>query len=160
VTARLQSATGPAVVRQRRRPRQLEHAEQVALIAWARMAERRIPALRYLIAIPNGGKRDARTAAALKREGVKPGVSDLLLAYPCHGRHGLWIEMKARHGGEVSASQEAWVFDMRVLGYAAGVAYGWLEARELIEDYLAGGARGFFSVKSPMFTVKHLEVGA
>ena len=48
-----------------------------------------------LIAIPNGGKRNPREAGRLKAQGVKAGVSDLLLPFSSQGAHGLWIEMKA-----------------------------------------------------------------
>ena len=35
----------------------------------------------YFTAVPNGGRRDKRTGAKLKREGVKPGVSDIIMFY-------------------------------------------------------------------------------
>jgi hypothetical protein len=72
-----------------------EHLIQCGIIDWYD--------LRYgdgmLIAIPNGGARDARTGAMLKREGVRPGVWDLFLARRCLlSFHpiplGLWIEVK------------------------------------------------------------------
>jgi hypothetical protein len=77
-----------------------EHAEQVAVVAWLRAQ-----GLDFL-AVPNGGRRDAREAASLKAEGVVAGAPDLLIFLP-----GPWIvalEMKARSGGRVSPAQAAW----------------------------------------------------
>ena len=42
-----------------------EHAEQAALVGWARLHEHRLPGLALLFAIPNGGRRDAVTGARL-----------------------------------------------------------------------------------------------
>ncbi|MGH9351925.1 MAG: VRR-NUC domain-containing protein [Terriglobia bacterium] len=89
----------------------------------------------YLIAIPNGGKRNPREAARLKRMGVKGGVSDYFLAFPRNGFHGLWIELKAE-GGRVSEAQGEWIKRMRLAGYQATIAWGWTEAREAILYYL------------------------
>lgn len=47
-----------------------------------------------LFAVPNGGKRNAITAANLKAEGVIPGVSDLILLYSNGMYPYLCIEMK------------------------------------------------------------------
>lgn len=47
-----------------------------------------------MFAIPNGGYRNAREAAKLKREGVLAGVSDLILAIPNKQFDALFIEMK------------------------------------------------------------------
>lgn len=66
-----------------------------------------------LIAIPNGGKRNAIEAARLKKEGVKAGVSDLLLTtLPA-----LWIEVKRPAGvnkkcGQLTTAQREW-FDLQ-----------------------------------------------
>ena len=46
-----------------------------------------------LVAIPNEGKRTPAVAAKLKRQGMHPGVADLVLRMP-DGRLA-WIEMKA-----------------------------------------------------------------
>ena len=63
---------------------QEEHKIQCAIIEWARQPAniRRWPSLALLHAVPNGGARDARTGAMLKREGVLRGVWDLFLPAP------------------------------------------------------------------------------
>lgn len=58
-----------------------------------------------LMSIPNGGKRDPRAAAQMKREGVLAGAPDLLVAEPRNGKHGLFVEMKRQDGGRVSKDQ-------------------------------------------------------
>lgn len=61
----------------------------------------RYPCLKWLHAIPNGGKRGKREAVILKREGVTAGIPDLFLPYPIHSESGqivsagLYIEVKA-----------------------------------------------------------------
>ena len=54
-----------------------ESQEQKALFQWAGLAEQKYPELKLLHHIPNGGIRDIRTAANLKKEGVKRGVPDI-----------------------------------------------------------------------------------
>lgn len=113
-----------------------EHQEQCALFDWADFAESKIPALRLLHAIPNGGKRDIRTAAMLKAEGVKPGVPDICLPVPRGIFHGLYIELKRRKGGTVSKEQQAWIDALKEQHYWCSVCYGWECARDVILEYL------------------------
>lgn len=49
---------------------------------------------RMLFAVPNGGKRDAKTGARMKYEGAVRGVADLILLIPKKGWASLCIEMK------------------------------------------------------------------
>lgn len=103
---------------------------------WAEFNTHRFPQLKMLFAIPNGGKRNVITAANMKREGVKPGVPDLFLAFPSNGYHGLFIEMKKRKGGKVSDSQREWIRNLTACGYMAEVCEGWEKAVEIITKYL------------------------
>lgn len=124
----------------------LEHEHQVALINWARRV-RIEPAsdikpgstiADYLLAIPNGGKRSsAREGARLKAEGVKPGVSDLLLPLRRGGYGSLWIELKAP-GKKPSKVQQEWMDRMNEAGYYATWRDDWAKAAEVITDYLSG----------------------
>jgi hypothetical protein len=63
----------------RRRRRQPERVLQTALVEHLRLRARN--GVLYF-AVPNGGSRDVREAANLKRTGVVPGVADLLLFRP------------------------------------------------------------------------------
>jgi hypothetical protein len=121
----------------------LEHAHQVALIQWAYRT--RLPVAAdvedgasvgdYLLAIPNGGKRVPREAARLKAEGVKPGVSDLLLPLRRDGFFGLWLELKAP-GNVPTELQHAWLRRMSRAGYRAEWRDSWTDAAAVIADYV------------------------
>lgn len=115
-----------------------EHAEQVAIFEWVKLNTAKYPQLENLFAIPNGGKRSARTGAMLKAEGVKAGVPDLCLMYPCKGYHGLFVELKKRNGkpSDISPAQQKWINKLNQGGYLAKVAYGAKEAVQIIIDYL------------------------
>lgn len=113
-----------------------EHQEQCALFEWQAWMAKRIPELHLMHAIPNGGKRDIRTAAMLKAEGVKPGVPDIFLPLPRGGCHGLYIELKRRKGGTVSKEQASWMEALSAKGYRCAVCHGWEMARDEILDYL------------------------
>ena len=121
-----------------------EDAEQIALFEWARLAQGAHPELALLLHIPNGGSRHKLEAMKLKRLGVRPGVPDLFLPVPRHGLSGLWIEMKRealrpktpKGRGGVSDEQGWWLRELWKRGYQASVAWGFEEAREIIEGYL------------------------
>jgi hypothetical protein len=110
-----------------------EHLEQVKVMQWCI----RNGIHDVILAIPNGGKRDVRTAIKLKAEGVKKGVSDMFLALPKNGYHGLWLELKDK-GGKPTKEQKEWIYKMRELGYAADVAVGHQQAIEVLELYIMG----------------------
>ena len=114
-----------------------EHQEQCALFEWAAWQEGIWPELRLLHAIPNGGKRDIRTAAMLKAEGVKPGVPDIFLPVSRGGKHGLYIELKRRKGGVISKAQEAWIRALTNQGYMCAVCHGAEAAKDEIMAYMA-----------------------
>lgn len=113
-----------------------EEQEQVAVFQWAELMMNRYPDLRWLIHIPNGGYRAKSEAVRFKRAGVKKGVSDLFLPVARNGFHGIWIEMKRKHGGRLSADQKDWLEGMREEGYKAVRADGAEEAIAILEEYL------------------------
>ena len=78
-----------------------EHTLQVAVCQYLAVAMK--PDLHWC-AIPNGGKRDMRTAVKLKREGVKAGTPDIVILLP-EGRVA-WLELKIK-GGSLSLEQQA-----------------------------------------------------
>ena len=90
----------------------------------------------YMLAIPNGGKRNAWEARNMKLEGVRAGVSDYFLAYPSKGKAGLWIELKSPDKGILSKNQKEWIDKMNSVGYMAEVGYGWKECADLVISYL------------------------
>lgn len=112
-----------------------ERAEQIMLMEWANLMQRRIPALKWLHHIPNGGRRDPATGAMLKKMGVKPGVPDLCLPVPRKGYHGLYIELKAGTS-RPSKAQQGWIAFLSGEGYLVKICYGFREAASALLDYL------------------------
>jgi hypothetical protein len=112
-----------------------ESGQQEALFVWAAYNTQRMPELEYMHHIPNGGKRDAKTAVALKRQGVKAGVPDICLPAPRGEYHGLYIELKAGKN-KTTEKQSRWLEYLHDHGYYTAICYGWELAAELIERYL------------------------
>ncbi len=113
-----------------------EDAEQMQLMRWVELMQNRLPELRMLFHIPNGGSRGKAEAGRFRAMGVRPGVPDLCLPVAIGGKHGLYIELKRVKGGRVSEEQAAWIAELRARGYAAEVCHGWEEAARVIEGYL------------------------
>jgi hypothetical protein len=116
----------------------LESEEQAALFQWARIMENKVPELRLLYHIPNGGLRNKPIAVRLTAEGVRRGVPDMCLPVARGAYHGLYIELKRRKGSKITPEQQDWIERLRKEGYAAVICYGWEKAREVLEDYLKG----------------------
>lgn len=114
-----------------------EHGEQAALFCWA-AEQRRVEGyagLEWMFAVPNGGDRDLVVASMLKAEGVKSGVSDIMLPEGRGGYFGLFIEMKRADGGSASEKQLTFMDHVFKMGYAAVLCHGWLQARDAILLY-------------------------
>ena len=113
-----------------------EHAHQAALFCWAGAKARTVwPGLKWLYAIPNGGERGMATAARLKAEGVKSGVSDVALAIAQRGYHGLYIEMK-KPGGKESKEQKEYGAFLKEQGYFYACCDHWELAAKTISWYM------------------------
>lgn len=112
-----------------------ESGHQEALFTWAAYNTAKMPELEYMHHVPNGGKRDKATAIALKRQGVKAGVPDIVLPAPKGEYHGLYIELKAGQN-TATKSQKDFLEYLRQQGYYTAICYGWQKAAELIEQYL------------------------
>lgn len=117
-------------------PKNAEHYEQKALFLWADLLIPKVPELALLFAIPNGGQRNIIIARKLKDEGVKAGVPDMCLPVARGNYHGLFIELKSKDG-VTSKNQDYWLRRLSEQGYQTVVCYGWTEAKETIEKYLA-----------------------
>nr|DAI43679.1 MAG TPA: Nuclease [Caudoviricetes sp.] len=82
-----------------------EHRIQCSCVKWFNL---KYPKLKgRLFAVPNGGRRDAVTAAKLRAEGVVAGVADLILLKSNRDYGALLIEMKTIKGRQ-SESQKKW----------------------------------------------------
>ena len=89
----------------RKHPADEEHRIQCACVRWFNVQYPKLHG--RLFAVPNGGRRDATTAAKLKAEGVVPGVADLVLLISNRDYGALLIEMKTPKGRQ-SDSQKKW----------------------------------------------------
>jgi len=103
--------------------------------------------------VPNGtqlagtGKRRAIQMANLKAQGLRPGVSDIVIAYPSHEYHGAYIEMKrvreayagpAAVKAAIRPEQIDWLMRMCGVGYWVAIAYGFEEFKTYVQMYLSG----------------------
>lgn len=134
-----------------------ESSEQAAFIRWCAYFRTEHGLLKeFVFAIPNGshlfGRKNQRAAqmARLKAEGLKPGVSDVLMAYPVAPFNGLFIEFKRRRSqfrsqkaadSAVSDDQGVFMRNMRAVGYATAVAFGCDEAIDIVTRYMQGKHR-------------------
>lgn len=115
-----------------------EHGHQAELFAWAALHMAKLPELRWLFHIQNASaNRSARTV------GVKAGVPDIFLPIRRGRFMGLWIELKRPvsiekkvKAGKPSKEQLDWKDHLLSEGYGVYVAYGWVDARDIIVDYL------------------------
>lgn len=114
-----------------------EAQHQSALFEWTRQPtiRKRMPELKYLYHIPNGGRRDPIEAKHLKSQGVKSGVPDLHLPVARKGFNSLYIEMKTETG-RTSEAQEWWLAELVRQGNYAVVCRGWKEAVKCLTWYL------------------------
>ena len=118
-----------------------ESVEQQCLFRWAALQRGKYPELDMLYHIPNGGKRGKAEAIRFKAEGVKAGVPDICLPVARGEWHGLYIELKRREGGRVSAEQTQWLEALMREGYCTAICRGWEEAQRMIMRYLRGEMR-------------------
>ncbi len=98
----------------------------------------------WLFMVPNGSaiagnaKQRAMYVNALKRRGMKNGVSDLFLSLPVGRYHGCYLEIKRTSKSPISQAQEDWVELMLKTGYAAKICCGYQECVEYLQSYLQG----------------------
>jgi hypothetical protein len=116
-----------------------EHDIQAAFIIWCHLNEKTImPQLALGFAVPNGGKRSAKTAAMMKREGVRPGVPDWMLPVPRGEFAGLAIEFK-RPGKRTTEEQRDYIDKLMAVGWLVAVCTCQLAAARTVIDYLKHG---------------------
>ena len=109
-------------------PAASEHQIQCAVARFLDLALDGIPNCIWW-AVPNGGFRDVRTASKLKAEGVKPGVSDIMILW---GGRLICIELKTAKGRQ-SPEQKQWADDATM----AGAAYYVARSVEQVEEFLS-----------------------
>lgn len=97
--------------------------------------------LRYkdIFHVPNGGFRAKQEAWSLKRQGVKSGVPDIFVDYPCGLYHGARIEVKMI-GGRLSDTQKAYLKRAGDLNFWVAVVWckdNALPIVQAVETYLS-----------------------
>ena len=127
----------------RKKPTQWESGEQEALFVKLNGEKQRksilAPVYDAIYHVPNGGFRDFKTSKDMKKQGVRKGVSDLVLPIGRGGYFGLYIEFKAArpHNSDISEEQVDWLELVEREGYAATLAVGKDEAIEILLNYMS-----------------------
>lgn len=126
-----------------------ESEEQRALVEWLNLH----PLLRNLFAkLDNEGKRhtiikNGRTfnlgLIRAVKQGLRYGLSDLLIYFPTKTYHGLFLEMKrnkiytpSEKRTRTWIAQENFKETVKSVGYACETCYGWEHGKRVIEEYL------------------------
>ena len=110
---------------------------QSAFVAWAKMAETSLPALKLAFSVPNGAwTKNYAMAAKLKREGMRSGVPDWMLPKVTRNGNGLAIEFK-RPGAYCTLAQRIYHDMLRKQGWQVEVCSDWQQARQIVEKYLS-----------------------
>jgi TPR repeat protein len=115
---------------------QYEADQQKKLFQWLAFRRGKNPELDLMYHIPNGGSRNPKEAANLKRQGVKAGVPDLCLPVARGKYHGLYIELKYGKN-KPTEHQKRWITELQKQGYAVFICYGWEDASQVIEKYIS-----------------------
>lgn len=113
--------------------RHSESNEQIATMDWLRAQHPKIAL--HTLHIGNERKATYYAGYIMKRMGVLKGASDLFMAWPNGGYHGLFIELKSKVG-KPSPEQLAFIERMRGVGYMAKVCYGAEEAIAMMQYYI------------------------
>lgn len=125
----------------RKRPVDWEGQEQAVVIRWLLGEKMRGEPVGDLydaiFHVPNGGARHKKTAADMKRQGVRSGISDLVIRQARGGWHGLYLEFKATppKDADLAESQREWLEGSELEGYCAVLARGVEEAKAVLREY-------------------------
>lgn len=119
-----------------------EWREQAAIYKWTQKTQ----LLRgFVMKFDNEGKRSVVQSAVAKRMGLLPGTSDLFIARPIGGFHGLWLEVKqdrqytaSERAKDTWKRQEAFQARMRSVGFATAFCFGADDGIGIITRYLDG----------------------
>lgn len=116
-------------------PLATEHSEQCAFMDWLRLQYPNVYKVTY--AVPNGAHlaRGPRSYMRLQKEGLRKGVPDIIIDYPCNGYHGARIEMK-RKGNKPSPEQISFLNNLHEHKYACAICFNADEAKVFIFRYL------------------------
>jgi len=117
--------------------KETEDQAQIAIFEWAKWQQSKYPALKAMYHAANEGKRSQAAGANLKRQGMKPGVSDICLPYAASGYNNLYIELKVGSNKPTDAQIE-FINTINEIGGKALVVYEADNAIDVIVAYLEG----------------------
>lgn len=117
----------------RQKPRDEEHKIQCAIVQYLELVENSRKDFTFF-AVPNGGWRNPVVAAKLKAEGVRSGVSDLIILYA--GKT-YFVEIK-KPTGRQSETQREFEQKVRALGFEYTIWRGLGDAINFVEKLKAG----------------------
>lgn len=112
-----------------------ETGQQIACVTWFDYAWNKYKD--NFCAVPNGGKRDKKEAAGLKKQGVRSGWPDCQLMLARKGYHGLFLEGKVDDNDE-SKNQERIRGALEKAGYCCRVFWSKEEFMDIVNWYLDG----------------------
>ena len=118
-------------------PQASEEAIHRACVAWAQVATQQYPLLRWLVHVPNGGKRPRGEAGKLRAMGTRKGVPDLLIPRRSGRFPGLALELKSS-AGRLTPEQEAWLDAFHSDGWLTGIVRSLDEFIELVHVFHRG----------------------
>lgn len=113
--------------------RHTESNEQIAAMDWLRSQHPEIAL--HTLHIGNERKASYYAGYIMKRMGVLKGASDLFMAWPNGGYHGMFIEVKSLTG-RPSPEQKAFIQRMIDVGYYACICYGADEVINTMKYYI------------------------
>lgn len=116
-----------------------ESAIQQAFFAYVRIMTITDKRYKYIFSVPNQGLegyRGYKHTSKLLLEGMRPGMSDIIIAYPSKGYHAGFIELKTGKN-KASEAQLDWIKLATEAGYFATIhtTDNWLTLKQLVEDY-------------------------
>lgn len=117
--------------------KETEEQAQRFIFEWAYWEQKKYPPLKSMYHAANEGKRSARAGAELKRQGMRPGVSDICLPYASGKYNNLYVELKVGTN-PASGNQMDFIDEINAIGGKALVVYGSEAAIEVITAYLEG----------------------
>ena len=114
-----------------------ESQAQRLVFSWADWQKSKYPQLKAMYHAANEGKRSRIAGAELKRQGMKPGVSDICLPYASGKYNNLYVELKTGNN-KATEDQLKFIDVINALGGKAVIAYGSEAAIQVITAYLEG----------------------
>lgn len=124
--------------------RHTESNEQIAAMDWLRLQHPKIA--KHTLHIGNERKATYFAGYIMKKMGVLKGASDIFMAWPNGGYHGLFIEVKSKVG-RLSPEQKEFLERMKSVGYKAEVCYGADAVINTMKEYI--GYQGISSSSKP-----------